>query len=351
VTLVPRSLWPVLNGLATQTSWPPRNAAEAVTFIELAETEGLLPLLFEQPDLPAAISDVLPQFRALDALHKLKYDLSRTALLELIRIVGADAFVLLKGSDYRFRLYSKPHLRPLNDIDFFVPRGDVNRVIAAMSAAGSGQLFSKHGAQWSSGYYEYKCVIANMHFELHRSFMTPIRARVPYDAIWQRREAFDGDGYRAFRLAHNDALLHHAVSMARDEFWVRLLRYVDMALFLRHPSSDLRECVERAREWGTERALYSSLRLTLRVFPELGDAVVENAMSSLLTERRRAFLDRRVLPDPRSEPSGRSPGRVRQLWRKFWLMDRVWRRAAFFATHAWESASGRVRERFAGRLV
>src|SRR5260370_25660489 len=105
--------------MAGATSWPPKNADEAVSFVEFAEDEGLISILFEQPGLPAAISDVLPRFRALESLHRFKYDLSRTALLELIRIVGADAFVVLKGSDYRFRLYSKPHLRPLNDIDFY----------------------------------------------------------------------------------------------------------------------------------------------------------------------------------------------------------------------------------------
>lgn len=330
-------------------TWPPRDAPEGTRFIQYAERERLFPLLLEESDLPDAVRGVLPQFRALDALHRRKYEVSRVGLVELIRVVGAESFVLLKGSDYRFRLYPKPALRPVADLDFFVPRDEVARVIGLLSDAGYGQVYSSHGAQWSRRFYEYKCTIGDMHVELHRAFMQSVRARVPYEAVWQRREPFDGDGYRAFRLGHDDALLHHAVSMAKDEFSTPLIRYVDMYLFLRHPASDLRACVEAAREWESESALYGALRLTLSLFPELHDSGAEAAMLTLLSNRQRTFLDRRVLPDPRSEPSGHQRGRRVQLWRKFWLMDRGWRRVAFFGNHVWTSAVGYMREWMTGK--
>src|SRR5581483_943455 len=109
VTRVPASLWEVVSVLAG-TAWPPESREQAVDFLKFSDHERLLPLLFAQKDLPAAV-DAMQQFRALDALHRSRYELSRRALLELVRVLGGDSFLLLKGSDYRFRLYSDPRLR------------------------------------------------------------------------------------------------------------------------------------------------------------------------------------------------------------------------------------------------
>jgi hypothetical protein len=324
--------------------WPPSDVTEATRFIQFADRERLFPLLLEEPAHPGAIAEALPRFSALGALHRKKYELSREAMIRLIDVAGPNSFAVLKGSDYRFRLYSKPVLRPLADIDFLVPRRDVHRVARNLAEAGHEQVHASHGASWSPGFHEYQCVIEHMNAELHHAFMQPIRARIPYEAIWQRREPFEGDGYNAFRLDFVDSMLHHAVSLAKDEFSATLIRYVDMYLFVRHPACNLLAVVESAREWQTEAALYGALQLTRSLFPEAHDGAVNTAMSALLTKRRRTFLSGKVLPDPRLEASGHLHGRLTQLWRKFWLMDVMWRRFAFFAVHMITSVAGYSRE-------
>jgi hypothetical protein len=42
--------------------------------------------------------------------------------------------------------------------------------------------------------------------------------------------------------------------------------------------------------------------------------------------------------------SGHVNGRVTQLWRKFWLTDRVWRRFAFLGYYGWATSTAAVRE-------
>src|SRR5205085_3372930 len=94
----------------------------------------------------------------------------------------------------------------------------------------------------------------------------------------------------------------------------------------------LEACVQRARSWQMERPLFGALHLTTAMFPGAKTPAVSRAKGGLLDRPTRQCLVAQVLPDPTSEPSGWGPGRRRiQLRRKFALIDRPWRRAAFIA--------------------
>ena len=110
-----------------------------------------------------------------------------------------------------------------------------------------------------------------------------------------------------------------------------------------------------ARESLGHRArLFGSLYLISKFFPAAATRVGPRSYDSLLDAPTRRFLVDRVLPDPTKEPSGHVTGRHVQLWRKYCLMDRHWRRLALCAYTAYETAVGSAIEwktRRGGRFI
>lgn len=354
MTQVPLELWPVVCRLATRAEWPPRSEADISAFFDFANREKLLPLLMEEKDLPSEIAAAKPRFRALSAFYRKRYELVRDAILELQRVLGTDAFLLLKGSDYCHRLYARPELRPMADVDILIPAAKFPSVIAQLAAAGYPRKYSDFGAAFAPGHHEYSVDVGSVHVEPHRSFAQRVRAGIDYDGIWRRREWFDNGSIGAHRLAPADAILCHAFNLALDEFSSQLIRYVDLFLLLQLYEKELPECVARAKAWGIERALFGAFHLVSDLFPALMTANLEAAIDTLLDAPTRRFLVDRVLPDPRIEPSGHVTGRYVQLWRKFSLMDRHWRRLALCAHTAYETTIGSAIEwriRRSGRFI
>jgi len=340
VTQVPRELWPIVCRLASAGEWPPRGDTDVAAFFGFANLQKLLPLLMVDVDVPSEVAAAKPRFRALDALYHKRYELSRGATLELQRVLGADAFLFLKGSDYRHHLYARPQLRPMADIDIYIPEADFAAALERLAAAGYPRKYSDHGAAFAPGHHEVSLEVGSVHVEPHRSFAQRVRAGIDYDGIWRRREWFERDGIGGCRLSPADAILCHSFNLAMDEFSSQLIRYVDFYLLLQRYENELLECVARAKRWGIQRPLFGALHLTSTLFPSAGTQKVQEAIDLLLDARTRHFLIDRVLPDPASEPSGHVTGRRLQLWRKYSLMDQRWRWLAFFAYHAYETAIG-----------
>jgi hypothetical protein len=331
VTDVPRELWPIVCQLANGRGWPPRGDTEIDAFFQYAVRQKLLPLLLACDDLPAEVSAAKARFRALDALYRRRFELSRTGTLELQRVLGADAFLFFKGADYRHRLYAHPHWRPMEDIDVFMPPDRMGEALRKLEVAGYPRKHTDFGAAFSPWHHEVSVVIGKVHVELHRSFSQRVRASIDYDGLWRRRESFEHDGVSGYRLAPADAILTHAFGLAKDEFSSDLNRYVDFFLLLRRYEDELEHCVVRAKAWQIERPLFGALYLTSTMFGEVRTEAVRRAMAALLDPPTRGVLVAQVLPDPTREPSGWVSGRRTQIRRKFGLIDRRWRKLAFVA--------------------
>ena len=100
MTQVPRELWPIVCRLATSRDWPPSGDADIAAFFDYVNRQKLLPLLMADHELPAEIMAAKPRFRALDVLYRKRYELGRDGAIELLRVLGADAFLFYKGSDF-----------------------------------------------------------------------------------------------------------------------------------------------------------------------------------------------------------------------------------------------------------
>ncbi|MEO8033319.1 MAG: nucleotidyltransferase family protein [Acidobacteriota bacterium] len=339
---VPPSIWSAIQALANQAPWPPRDHVQAGLFVEEARVHALLPLLFEEADLPAVVVDVLAEMRAAQFIYRARKTIFDRVLEHATLAAGTEPFMVFKGGEYRYRLYPSPEFRPSQDIDVLVPLKALPEMARRFDAAGFTRFYSdaaRHLAQYPELEYEVEGILV----EIHTSLNYRLRVPIDYDCVWNRKVALAFPGGTTFRPLESDALLFHAVNMAKDEFSSPLLRYVDLWLMLRDDSSVLAAVVADARRWQAQRAVYGMLKLGSLLMPELeSNESVKEALTSLLTPREKLGLDHFVLPDPRQERAGHHTGRARQLWRKLWLIDSPWRRAGYLGYHIYAKAAGKV---------
>jgi hypothetical protein len=290
--------------------------------------ERLLPLLFEGDSLPALVRDALDRASAWRRLFSLRAATLDRTIVRVGEILRGEPYLFLKGADYRYRIYPRTWLRPMQDIDVLVPAARADAVTRQLEEIGLPRRFPGGPMARLASYHERVFDLGDVTLEVHHSFVQRIRYRVDYEGVWARRAPLSAGPLSAQRLGDADALLYHAVSFANDEFAVPLIRFVDFWLLCRANPDALAEATDRAPSWRAGRALYGALRQTGRVFPEFETEAVRRTRTLLLSAPSRWFLDRAVLPRADERLSSKLP-RSRQLWRKFWLIPGFPRRAAF----------------------
>ena len=340
---LPAGLWPLVQRATAEADWPPASPGAADAFLAQATRQGLLPLLFEaEAALPPAVAEALIRHRAWRIVHGQRMARLRQTISRLGAALGEEPFVLLKGADYMRRLYSHPDLRPMEDVDILVPRGRIDAVGARLRDAGLTQGFPAGAVSRVASYHERVFDWDGVIVEVHHSFIQRPRHRIDYDGVWTRRVPVEGDGGQtAARLADADAVAYHALALSIDAFAVPLIRYVDLWLMLRRAPDVLPAAAARAREWQAVHAFYGAFGQAFRFFPELRTPERAALVEGLLRPPARAFVDRWVLPRPREHGREKAVGRALGLWRKFWLMDNLRRRAGFALHHVYAMAAGR----------
>lgn len=339
---LPASLWPAVARLATGEPGPASSPEAAERFVARAEREGLLPLLFAEADPSPAVAAALEARRAFLRVQERRVAVLRDAAARMAEVLAGEPFLFLKGCDYAWRLYPRPELRPMQDIDILVPQDRIDAVTARLLQAGFPRGYPAGPVARAAGHYERVFDLGPFRLDVHQAFLPPFRLRIDYRAVWDRRVEFDGP-CRAFRLSDLDALVHHAVAMAKDEFTVPLNRYVDLWLMLRQEPRLAGPATDRAREWRAERSVYGALQGARRLLPETADLFSDCDLARLLDSRARRFLDRRVLPPPGARREDARWPRATQLWRKFWLIGSYPRRVAFAVHHVAVLVRGRLR--------
>jgi len=337
---VPHSLWAAVQAAAGERSWPPASDASADRLVAQAAREGLLPLLFESPDLPGVLTAALDRHRGWQRLAEARAQILARALGVVAGLLDGEPFAVLKGADYMWRLYGRPVLRPMQDIDLLVPAARLDAVCERLRAGGLRYRPPARAARAASSYYERAFLLGDVVVEVHQSFLQRSRHPVDYGAVWERRRPVPALGPAAGRLDDVDALAYHALSMAKDEFTVPLVRYFDLRLMLLAAPGVLRPAAARAREWKASRALFAALHELRRLFPDLDTTEMDAVAGELSGPLARRFLARFVLPPARERGRAGAVTRRLQLWRKFWLLDGSRRRLAFVFEHAAATAEG-----------
>ena len=334
---LPSSFWPTVYRLARGREWPPESDEDAEALLDRVVPEGLLSLLIAEAELPPPVSRAIGRFRALDRSNELRMRVFEQSLEMVAHVLEGERIIVFKGTDYAYRLYPAPHLRPRQDIDLLVPRARAAAIFRRLLESGAKLHFPAGAIARVPSYHEAVFEVGNATVEIHHSIVQRTRNRVDYDGIWRRARPWKGFDSRLLQFDDADALLAHAINMISDQFSCPIFRHLDVWLLLRETPDVVPLAVERAHAWLTRRALYGALRQTSRYFPEFRGAAVEEALQALVKRKSRAFLDRRVLPDPWSP---RRYGRAGQLWKKLWLIDDWPHRVGFFAYHLYASVAG-----------
>ena len=341
VLALPESLLLAVHVASSDRPWPPAGDVEADRFLAQAGREGLLPLLFAAAGLPASVARALDRARAHERLAEARAEILTRALHEVEGLMDGEPFVAIKGADYMWRLYARPALRPMQDIDILVPSARIDAVCERLEHGGLRRRPPVRPARAAPSYYERAFLLGDVVVEVHQSFLQRSRHTIDYDAVWARRRPLPSLGPSAARLDDADAVAYHALAMAKDEFTVPLIRFLDLKLMLDAAPDLLPPALARAQEWTAQRAMFGALHLARRLFPGWGGDELGAAEHALLGPLRRRFLARFVLPTDAERGRAGVVTRGRQLWRKFWLMDGPSRRVAFAGEHAAALVLGR----------
>ena len=245
------------------------------------------------------------------------------------------------------RLYARPALRPMQDIDLLVP---ADRLEAAGERLLAGGLRRRAPtARRAGGAILLRARLPAGRRDRGAAPGLPAASRHPRRLRGgvgaPRRPARTWAGRRR-GLGDVDAVAYHALALAKDEFTVPLIRLVDLRLMLAAGPGLLRPARRaRARVEGGARALRRAVPAALGCSPT--SPAARSRPSSASCRGRWRGAGSRAACSLLAAEQGRAGAvtRRRQLWRKFWLLDGARRRAAFAAAHAADSARGWWRSR------
>lgn len=207
--------------------------------------------------------------------------------------------LVLGAASFAESLYPHIAFRPVPEIRVRVDARDVAPFANFLGESGFRPLAGAEGAEGAER------VLSDEHVALlvFKDLLGPRRAEEER-AMLARALPMKVYGPSIFRPDLEDALLLHSLELARAGFDVPLISFVDLReLVLGSPSMsgdysrpmDASIVKARAHAWNIERALYASLAVLIRLFPET-EPLARPAMPEL-RRATRALLDRTIV-DP-----------------------------------------------------
>ena len=164
-----------------------------------------------------------------------------SVICDAARGAGID-LLLLKGAALAYTHYSKPWLRPRNDVDLFVRVADLARAEAVLVSLGYRREPEADAELWTGQrHYAKATAAASVHVDLHWRVANPLAFAhvLTFDEVWPRSVEVPTPGPIARTLSPPDALLLacvHRVAHHRDR--VSLLWLWDIHLLASGLSDD-----------------------------------------------------------------------------------------------------------------
>lgn len=316
----PPSLWPAVAALAG-VSWPLASPEECARFLDRADRNRLLTIAAHDLSLPDEVRN------AAAARHRprAEKEYARAAEQEavaatILATLDSGSWLALKGADYARRLYADARLRPMNDVDILLRRGDREVAIVRLEREG----FVARPRSLAGLEVVMEVPRSDLIVDVYDCFTQATRADIDEEAVFA--EAARGDD-GLFRMAQHHGAATHMLLIANLQFVTHLRKYLDLWLFLQDPA-EAERAIDDARRWNIRRAVWSTLRLMTRVFPEAADASWQADARTLVSASDATTLERWVLPD---RATATLPSRPTQIWRKLMLIDTAGHRRRFLA--------------------
>lgn len=327
---LPPSLWKTVATVGSA-AWPAHSADDISRFVASADKHRLLPIAAGDPSLPSGIREAAGRKASETAAFRAAQIRDQNDLLENLRRILPAEWLMLKGADYRERLYSSAEARPMNDVDLLVRRQDTVRVLAALQEHGFALIPGKSSANETA----LRVPGSDLWLDIYDRFAHDTRVDVQYDQIWNEREITpDGLG----RLAPHHALAVHTLIVSNIQFVTHLRKFVDLWLLSRNDAV-VRGAMACAERWSLRRAFYVSFRVMRRLFPETAGEAWSGAVDRFVSARERAALDNTFS----AAPFDALPVRPVQVWRKLRLLDTNGHRVRFVVSHLATTAAALAR--------
>jgi hypothetical protein len=303
-TLV-QELWPAVNRLAGNQTWPPDSAVAMERFLSTAESCRLLPFVANDPEVPAPVhAAAFARWKAeepkLDSIS-LAFD---HEIAELVELLDSRDYFLFKGAVYRYRIYPDRSLRPMDDIDIVTRPETFGRVLERLHAAGyrpAGQYFVRERKE--------------VKVEVMDRLAPEERYPIDYDEI--RDGLLTGPVGARHPAAHHELVLHTLI-MAGQMYFIFARKYLDLWLLARSDAV-VEEAIEVAARWKMKRVLHVAMVQLARFLGDERSLELARRTGALLPPSERRFVERFVVP-----PSPVLFHQPRPI--------RVWRRLAFLDT-------------------
>lgn len=218
--------------------------ADVTVAVSAAEDHRISPLLWRALDA----ADVLDTLNADRTSLKGTADaFAMEALLLIPRAVDLAVSpltaaglepVVFKGPALAAR-YPRPGLRPMEDIDLLLPRGDHTRALSALAAAGWSVVRAARGEQYDTvlAHTEVPSLFLELHFGLETASQR-VTALDPV-TLWSRRQPAVVAGTPAFVLPQDEELVVLAAHAGKPHHgFVRLVWIADIAMIVRAAEDD-----------------------------------------------------------------------------------------------------------------
>jgi hypothetical protein len=130
-------------------------------------------------------------------------------LFESAHRAGVD-LLLLKGTALAYTHYPRPHLRPRNDIDLYIRRGDIPSAEALLAANGFERTAEADSEIWTGQrHYVSTTAAGAIRLDLHWRAVNPrpFDDVLPFDVAWRRSVSVPGLGRHVRTLSPPDTLL------------------------------------------------------------------------------------------------------------------------------------------------
>jgi len=262
---------------------------------------------------PDAVAEQLEDCYLANAAQNMRLFERLGAILRAFEAAGIPV-VPLKGAWLARAVYSDAALRPMGDIDLWVPRARIDAARAVMEQLGYAARTRAARPQalqdaltGETQMWKADSPIVELHWNVFPGEWIRHSARIDENAVWDRtvpanEEAVSAGGSGVRRLAPEDAVIHLCVHLAVNHQMslMGLRTLVDLDSARRRWTVDWDLVARRAREWRVAGAVWIVLHALAELF---GDPAGQLPLAELGPPRWRRRLLMRVAP-PRSLAEG-----------------------------------------------
>lgn len=241
----------------------------------------------------------------------------------------------LKGQDLAYRVYQRPEMRPMSDIDVLVPTEQLGAACGALKRdlGAKADDWSLGNTPWQRDYYNRHLYVSiggkRVLVELHHRMGQLYHDTIDWPGVWTRTEP---SGIRAeeFLLCAEDLMLVLCYHLMRSVYARRIHWVLDLEAVAEELRPRWDVVVARATKWRLATGVWCALRMARQI---LGRAVAPHEiMVALRPAGPRAWYLKQLFVEDSAEIIGRLPNRGVQALGAFPLMD-GWSNRLRFGAH------------------